>query len=302
VLARHLADEGRCVLVVDLDLESPGVSSLLQDPEQLPEHGVVDHLVESAVGAADGLDLVVRSSVLPTKSNGEVWLAPAGGRPRDGYDFLAKLNRIYSDLPPAEPDGEPRPFARRLDDTITACEKRVTELARQPDVVLLDSRAGVHDIAAVTLTQLSGLALLFAVDNPATWYGYEMLFRQWRDHPERVETLRERLRLVAAMLPQSGWEERLELMREHAQEKFEEYLYDDEEGVDHDAFNPSSQDQDAPHAPIPIFFSSDLVALDPARNRDWIDLDVIQSAYTQFLDRVGHSLPLLLPLHPTESS
>lgn len=289
VLARELADRGRCVLVIDLDLESPGVSALLRDADALPEHGVVDHLVEDAVGNADGLDLVVKSDVLSITGTGEVWLAPAGGRPREGYDFLAKMNRVYTDLPADEP-GQDRPFARRLDNAITACEQRVTALSRPPDIVLLDSRAGVHDIAAVAITQLSGLALLFAVDNPATWQGYGMLCKQWADQPERARTVREKLRLVASMLPQQDWEERLARIREKAWETFE-VLYDNEDGVDLCAYNPPLEDDNAPHAPIPVFFSSDLVALDPAGDRDWITYSLIMGAYEQFLHRLLSVLP-----------
>ncbi|MEV7596634.1 P-loop NTPase [Kitasatospora sp. NPDC089797] len=294
VLARRLADTGRCVLVVDLDLESPGVSALLEDPEQLPEHGVVDHLIEDAVGNADDLELVCRSSVLPLSGNGEVWLAAAGGRPREDYDFLAKLNRIYSDLPPAVPGGEPRSFARRLDAAISACEEQVTKRSRKPDIVLLDSRAGVHDIAAVTITQLCSLALLFAVDNPATWYGYGTLLSQWNQRPDRARALRERLRVVAAMLPQTDWEERLNTLRGNALDVFSN-LYDDEAEGDFEAFNPSFENDDAPHAPIPIFFSNELVSLDPARDRDWIDLPLIKSAYKLFLEKVERIIPDPLP-------
>jgi hypothetical protein len=40
-------------------------------------------------------------------------------------------------------------------------------------VVLLDSRAGIHDIAAIVITQLADLSLLFALDSSQTWNGYQ---------------------------------------------------------------------------------------------------------------------------------
>lgn len=91
MLARHLAVSGRCVLVVDLDLESPGIGALTQRDEDLPEYGIVDHLVEDVVDNAGGLNLVTRSRLITGKRNGEVWLAPAAGKPRPGYDYLARL-------------------------------------------------------------------------------------------------------------------------------------------------------------------------------------------------------------------
>ncbi|NSC23015.1 AAA family ATPase [Streptomyces albus subsp. chlorinus] len=297
VLARHLAGTGRCVLVVDLDLESPGVSNLLEDPAGLPRHGIVDHLIEGGVGNADGLELVARSSALPVDGNGEVWLAPAGGRPleRGGepYDYLAKLNRIYSDLAGLNPGDGDRPFAARLEEAIAACEDQVTELSRRPDVVLLDSRAGMHDIAAVTLTHLSGLALLFAVDNPSTWEGYEMLFKQWQQRPALARELRERLRIVAAMFHSAGDAKRLPALRDRAQQLFADTLYDqldtDDEGDE--LYHPPVEDDDAPHAPIPILFGNDLVGLDPLRSRDWPELPFVEAAYRTFTTTVERLLP-----------
>ena len=40
MLAKHLAEQGLCVLVADLDLESPGVGELLQQPQNRAEHGL----------------------------------------------------------------------------------------------------------------------------------------------------------------------------------------------------------------------------------------------------------------------
>lgn len=300
ILARHLASRGYCVLVVDLDLESPGVSSLLENPAGLPPHGVVDHLVEAAVGNEKDLDLITRSSVLPgIEGNGEVWLAPASGKAREGepYDYLAKLNRIYSDLPAAGPGNQPRSFCTRLDNAIAACEDLVAERSRPPDIVLLDSRAGIHDIAAVTLTQLSGLALLFAVNNPSTWEGYRMLFAQWAQRPDRASELRTRLRVVAAMFHSAGDAKRLGALRDQAYEALSESLYDEvsvEDELDPDApalFHPAPQDGEAPHAPIPILFGNDLVGLDPYRSRDWLELPFIEAAYARFLATLDRLVP-----------
>ncbi|MEU2484925.1 AAA family ATPase [Streptomyces sp. NPDC012617] len=303
VLARHLAGTGRCVLVVDLDLESPGVSNLLEDSAGLPRHGIVDHLVEDGVGNAEGLELVARSSVLPVKGNGEVWLAPAGGAPLEGesYDYLAKLNRIYSDLAGLNPGDGERPFAQRLERAIAACEDQVTELSRRPDVILLDSRAGMHDIAAVTLTHLSGLALLFAVDNPSTWEGYRMLFGQWQRRPALARKLRERLRIVAAMFHSAGDAKRLPDLRDRAQQLFASTLYDQVDGDDGDEepYHPPLEDNDAPHAPVPILFGNDLVGLDPLRSRDWPELPFVEAAYRTFTITVERLLP---PPHPDPES
>jgi hypothetical protein len=293
ILARHLARQGKSVLVVDLDLESPGVTSLLHSDLQYADHGIVDHLVESAVGNQADLDLVVRSdSIGELDGNGEVWLASAGGRPRDDYSYLDKLNRVYFDLP-ATQGGEPVTFGRRLADAIAACEAQVATRSRPSDIVLLDSRAGIHDVAAVAITQLSSLALLFATDNPQTWQGYRALFDQWRARldAESRDRIRNRVKMVAAMVPSSQADAYLRSFADNAQECFAATLYDNEVGdVALDAFNFAPDDPSAPHYPLPIAHSSDLVGLDPSRDRSWAATELVAAAYRDFLDGVSAML------------
>jgi hypothetical protein len=287
MLAQHLAAQGQCVLVVDLDLESPGITALLQDNDGLPDYGIVDHLVEAAVGNAVGLDLVVRSRAVQTAGNGEVWLAPASGRQRAGYDYLAKMNRVYTDLP-SQVEGQLQiSFGERLAIAIAACESEVASLSRTPDVVLLDSRSGVHDIAAVAITQLSNLSLLFATDSPATWNGYRSLFAQWARVATHARVIRQRLRMVAPFVVEGSEAHYLASFRDHAQACFADTLYDDvaaDESEESDAYNPAPSDPDAPHAPLPILFNSDLVGLDPTRRPEWSRLPLVEAAYAEFLD------------------
>jgi len=279
MLARHLAEQGRCVLVVDLDLESPGVGPLLEDQDRYPPFGIVDHLVEAAVRNDDGLELVGRSTRIRGSGNGEVWLAPSGGLPRAGYDYLAKLNRAYSSLPLDRGSGTS--FAQRLSDAVAATEEQVTHLSRSPDVVLLDSRAGLHDIAAVAITQLADLNLLFAADNRQTWSGYSMLFTQWRD-AGIATVMRDRLKAVAALVPAdaAGY---LQSFRDHAQSCFADFLYDDATAGDGDAYNPPPNDVDAPHYPIPIHFVGELVGLDSDARESWHRSELVTAAYRDFL-------------------
>ncbi|MDI5980494.1 KGGVGR-motif variant AAA ATPase [Amycolatopsis magusensis] len=287
MLAQHLALIGKCVLVIDLDLESPGLGMLTQRDEDLPDYGVVDFFAESAVGNEAGLDLVTRSKVVPERHNGEVWLAPAGGRPRQNYEYLAKLNRAYVET--STPDGRGKRFGARLEQAVNTCEARVTELSRAPDVVILDSRAGIHDVAATTLTHLGGLNLLFAADNPQTWAGYRALFEEWQKLPNSRQ-LGERLRMVSSMTPAAEQEEYLDRFADQAQSCFTDTLYEDADYDDLDAFNFSVSDPAAPHAPIPILFHTDLVGLDPIRKPGWSGQPFVEGAFRVFLDSVTELL------------
>ncbi|KAA6211255.1 KGGVGR-motif variant AAA ATPase [Streptomyces filamentosus] len=283
MLAKHLADRGHCVLVADLDLESPGSGPLLLAEEQLPQYGIVDQLVESALSNDEGLDLVAPATHVQVKGNGELWVAPARGRggPGTEYTYVDKLNRVYVDAPV---DGL-SDFADRLEVAISACEEAVARESRRPDVVIIDSRAGIHDIAAVALSRLCDLALLFGSDNAQTWAGYRDLFTAWRSSGQ-APAIREKLRMVAAMVPDSAEhpkEQYLETFRDHAWSCFS-VLYDDLVGDDSTGFNPSPEDASAPHTPIPILFTLDLVGLDAAATPGWDDRSFVRTAYDSFLN------------------
>jgi hypothetical protein len=291
MLAQHLAAHNYCVLVVDLDLESPGVAALVQNAEYLPDHGLVDYLIESVVDNAEGLDLVVRSSIVNTGDVGEVWLAPAGGRPRPGYDYLAKLNRIYAEVGSVGDSATTWGFGHRLTAAVEECEKQVGELSRSPDVVLLDSRAGIHDVAAVAITQLSDISLLFAGNSGASWNGYEILLSQWSATPSLAEEIRQRVKMVASMVPATSEAAYLADFRDRAQACFARSLYDNVESGSAEGYNPDLNDETAPHSPLPILFVSDLVGVDTTQGTRWMQSDLIAGAYRRFLDGIIDLLP-----------
>lgn len=285
MLARHLADQGLVVLVVDLDLESPGVGQLLLSSDQLPRHGLVDHMVESAVSDPGDLELVANSNYKARNKLGELWVAPARGQGSDGtpYAYVDKLNRVYADLPGSA-------FADRLERAVEACEQAVArgDSERAPDVVLLDSRAGIHDVAAVTISRLCDLALLFGADNAQTWSGYHDLFAAWQSSGQ-AELIRERLRMVASMVPDSAhhsMDAYLQSFRSHAFEYFGATLYDEqsaEDGLSSAIFAPSEDDRTAPHWAIPILFEPGLVSMDALKSPEWQKRAFVQAAYRDFL-------------------
>ncbi|MFE6104558.1 KGGVGR-motif variant AAA ATPase [Streptomyces laurentii] len=283
MLGKHLANLGHCVLVVDLDLESPGSGPLLVAEDQLPEYGIVDQLVESALGNDEGLDLVAQATHAQIKGNGELWVAPARGRGAPGveYAYVEKLNRVYADVPAQGVSN----FADRLEVAVSACEGAVERESRRPDVVIIDSRAGIHDIAAVALSRLCDLALLFGADNRQTWEGYRDLFTAWRSSGQ-APAIREKLRMIASMVPDAKDRPQgpyLEAFRDHAWSCFS-VLYDDLAGDDASGFNPSPEDESAPHAPIPILFTLELVGLDAGTTPGWDDLSFVRTAYDSFLE------------------
>lgn len=287
VLAWRLSQRGRRVLLVDLDLESPGVGTTLLPDEAAPDFGVVDWFVEDALGQAD--DRLVRDmlALSPLSDRAELLVAPAGGRTRDGYAYLPKLARAYADVarPAAGAALTSHSFADRLHRLVCQLEQ-----AARPAVTILDSRAGLHDIAAVAVTRLGATSLLFAVDSPQTWHAYGELFRTWRQHADRAALFRENLKLVAALVPETNTARYLQSVRAHAYDLFAENLYVAASPGELGDFNFDLADSDAPHAPLRIHWSRTFQQFDPVRQPDALTEEQIQAAFGDFVEGTAQLL------------
>jgi len=273
ILARHLARLGKRVLIVDLDLESPGVGSSLLPEEQLPEYGVVDWFVEDALGNAAAIrDQMVASSRLADDLPGEILVAPSYGR-RTG-DYLPKLGRCYLERGPNGPEQ----WTHRLQRLI-----ELHEASHQPDIVLLDSRTGLHDSSAALVLAMGAQTLLFAVESRQTWKVYGFLFGHWRQHPS-VRDLRDKLWIVAGMVPETDRESYLDKLTEHSWNLFMENLYDeappDTEDVPTEGFTFDLKEEAAPHTPRPVFWHRGLQTFDPSSS---LDVQMADAAYGAFL-------------------
>lgn len=250
--AWHLAEQGKRVLVFDLDLESPGVSSSLLPPTHLPDYGIVDWFVEDGVGQVAVIENeMLGTSPLAQGLSGEIKVVPAYGS-KTG-DYLPKLARCYSEFSGTNSIS----WAERLQKMVEQFEEM-----ENPDVVILDSRAGLHDIAAVLATRMDADTLLFTVDTPQTWTGYSLLFKHWHNHPQ-VKSFRERLQIIASMVPETGRDDYLQSFKEHAWDLFREHLYDQAGPEDIDAFSFDLDDEVAPHGPVPIFWHRALLEFNP---------------------------------------
>jgi hypothetical protein len=276
ILAWRLARAGRRVLVLDLDLESPGVGSTLLPATALPDFGIADWFVEDNVGQADDELLREMAGPSPLGAGGaELLVVPAGGRRSLGAAYLAKLARTYLD---ATHEGHLETFGDRLHRMVTGLETLY-----RPDVTLLDSRAGLHDIAAVAVTRLGALSLLFAVDSAQTWQAYEALFATWKTHFERAALFRDRLQMVAAQVPETETPAYLTGFRQRAYDLFAEHLYVETPAGEESEFNFGLDDPEAPHTPLRIHWSRSFQAFDPAA----VTEEQIRAAFGDFLQGVG---------------
>lgn len=280
VLAAHLARKGHRVLVMDFDLESPALSSML-DPEESPDFGIVEWLVEDLVDQGDGiLESMVGRPGWSVELTGEVMVVPAfGSRCRE---HIPQLGRAYLDKFPEALHERAEIWIGRVQRLVRQLEARI-----EPSVVILDSRNGIHDVAAALVVGLGANVLMFAVDSEPTWSGYRILFQHWMTQGV-VRQIRERLYMVAALVPPLGQEAYLEHFRQNAWSLFVEYLYDEvppaEEG---EWFSYTETDEAAPHTPLPIYWERGLLAWTDLRS---LDREAVQGAYREFLQQFDQRL------------
>jgi hypothetical protein len=280
VLAWRLALQGRRVVVLDLDLESPGISSTLLPLEVMPDFGIVDWFVEQAVGQADEEVLREMSAPSPLGSTagGQIIVVPAGGRRREGYRYLPKLARAYAELPK---NGTTATFADRVHELVCRLEERF-----QPDITLIDSRAGVHDIAGVTVTRLNALSLLFAMDSDQTWEAYRSLFMEWRLHSERAKQWRENLKIVAGQVPETDTLRYLESFIDKSYDLFADNMYVETAAGEEPEFNFDVADADAPHTPLRIHWSRAFQQFDPVRRSAAVTDEQVRASFGDFVNGV----------------
>jgi len=179
--AVRLAHEGKRVALVDLDLEAPGLASLFG---VATSRGVLDVLVDHGVTGSIDLSNTSASPALGQGIGDLLTVFPAGAF--DGR-YVSKLARL--DYSSAEP-GETNP----VEEALRALLKSLKALRPAFDVILLDSRAGLHDLAGLSLHGLAHVDVLVFRGTEQNFEGLTQTVRTLRrQEPELV--------LVETMLP-----------------------------------------------------------------------------------------------------
>lgn len=171
VVAAHEASRGRRVLAVDLDMEAPGLGSMLLSRDITPKFGMIDALVERALGPLDSAFLADLVGASTLTDRGRIDVIPAfGARSLENpAEILAKIARAYGEV--VHEDGSFDSILDQISDIIKAVEN-----TNQYDIVLIDARAGLHETAAAALLGLGAEVLCFGIDEPQTFDGYRALF------------------------------------------------------------------------------------------------------------------------------
>lgn len=159
-VAAMLAKEGRRVLLIDFDLEAPGLDAFEGLGCAKGHSGVVEYVAEYlATGKAPPIGAFVRECVpSSTHLRGKLWLMPSGKKDQQYNRDRARINwtELYDKF-----DGE-----RFIENWKADIEKTYS-----PDYVLIDSRTGLTDVGGICTLHLPQLVVLLYALNDQNIHG-----------------------------------------------------------------------------------------------------------------------------------
>ncbi len=298
VLAADLASRDMRVLCIDLDLEAPGIGSMLlhESPDdRRPRFGVLDYLVENGLGGTDDEYLFDHIGVSQFGGGG-IHVLPAVGRVTDEHpaNMIGKLaHALTEDVTAA---GR-RPLSAQIREMVDRFTSRFSY-----DAILIDSRAGLAETTGSTWLGVGASKLvLFGIDQPQTFHGYRYVFTHL------VQTLG-----VAAGPEQDDWRSRISFVhakaspsagartafRENLHRLCADILYDEDEGPEADSgfnFAFGETGPDIPHDASVIESHPAYDAFDPIADGRMLVDDGYRGPYSSFLRRAWDLLGLEQP-------
>ncbi len=266
--------QGKKVMVIDMDLESPGLSSSLIPEEWRPKYGLLDWLVEDVVRNGDEVaSNLLASSPLAKGSGirGGIIVLPAHGK--NTAEYIAKMGRAW--------------MPRMGDESRIAWPQRLRELIKKldslykPDYIFIDTRAGLDEISSACVLDLAPyLVLLFAQDGTQTWTGYSILFQYWNTI-HQAQDIRKTLKIVAAMIPPLDDKTLyIESLRENAWNCFNKYMHDELARKKQSGFSYDLMDKTAPHYPWLIHWNQDLMSMKQLSSMDFtLDANLMTATF-----------------------
>lgn len=286
VAATDFAEQGRKVLVVDLDLEAPGVGAMLLTPSELPKYGLLDGYIEYSLSNMDDDFLLDMFAPSPFgRGKGLIDVVPAVGSTAQKYpaNVLAKLARAYVES--TSPDGNVIGFSGQTRELVD----RLSTL-KQYDAILIDARAGLNESTAAAILGLGAQVLLFGEDTPQTFAGYRYLLAHLARFPrDQYQDDDWVLRLKMIHAKASPVAERQQAFRDKAHDIFRELLYQDllldslkEEGVTLPEF--SLDDVEAPHYALPVLRDSNYFEFDPLSQPAQLTQPIYERTYQALLN------------------
>jgi cellulose biosynthesis protein BcsQ len=193
-VAVELVKSGLRVLIVDFDLEAPGLDTfnLPRPPGQ--SKGIVDFVLEYLeIGKTPDVSDFVYPSPIPSES-GKLWVMPSGGSHSEYDRRFKSINwrELY----------ESHDGYLLFEDL-----KAQWELLYKPDYVLIDSRTGHTDVSGICTRQLPDTTLLFFFPNEQNRRGLQTVVRQIRAEADSLRKKKIDIHFVMSNVPELDDEE-----------------------------------------------------------------------------------------------
>lgn len=197
-VAAQLAVEGKRVLMVDFDLEAPGLMSFDWDGATEGTMGVVEYVTNyrETMEAPSVADYLCRSKTFA--SGGELWIMPAG---KHDAEYSAKLNNIDWRHLYEHEEGY-----LLFEDLKLQWQRQI-----QPDYVFIDSRTGHSDVEGICTRQLPDAVSLLFFPNEQNLQGLARVCKSILAQNEKRKNTRDAIKLhfVASNVPDLDDEEEI---------------------------------------------------------------------------------------------
>lgn len=167
--AIEMAKRGKKIVMIDFDLEAPGVASIFPD-ESISNYGLLDYLIENGVY---GDEIQIDEYMYPVseychvnQDGGEIYVIPAYGKVVDNNAELYRkcLMRFNLDMPVYMEKNTP------IDGLLQKIDAFI-----KPDYIFIDTRSGLHQIGGITLARYSDMAVLFFYGSRQNVEGMKMV-------------------------------------------------------------------------------------------------------------------------------
>ena len=270
------AHAGDRVLIIDFDLDAPGIGSLFSgDSKEIPQWGVIDYILESRFGLNDLRDYYYACRRETISGSGEILVIPAG---QVNEDYLGKLVRI--DFEPPENPGSSHP----LKDLLIQIKDEL-----KPQWILIDARAGISEPAGLLLNGIAHLNVLFGTFSDQSWQGLRLVLDKLGAQRIHRELPQSECILVQAMIPEDSTVgiRAKEIFSERSRDEFSTYYYaEDPDDSDEDKFwyIRDLESETAPHVPVSLTYQPRLAQFE--KIDDVVDTLIKSPQYCDLAKRI----------------
>ena len=287
-VAINAARSGKRVVVLDLDLEAPGVGSVLASPgDPGPDLGVVDYLLERRVVPAAALDIseFYQTCADPAVvKDGEPIHVVAAGKLDPWYlEKLARINYEFLYASAAEANAAESPLHHLL---------KSLRAKLRPDMILVDSRAGFHDLGGLSLSGIAHLQVLFGLNSVQSWEGLSLVVAHLGKEMVLSGKAQRGCAIVQTFAPPQdpSRQEHVEKFKERSFEVFSENYYDPP-GPDGEWPMPDPEAAESPHFPAVLTWDNRVFGYSSVASvADYLCVGEYRHLTAFVLDKVGRTL------------